>query len=143
MKNCWKLPKWLCCWKGYIFSNYERYRSQILIIIIEDLNESFVQISLFDLLYFPRNKTVRDRYSRVGSGWFGLVLKWIYKLVYKVLELFECRRDDPHINANRNFAVFTRYKLAAQYWTLYTVYSVTPVRRNLGPNSCAILATIT
>ena len=58
---------------------------------IEDFNEDCVKISRPYLLYFPRNKLSKS--VTVGS-------------VLKVLELFECRRGDPYITANRNFVCF-------------------------------------
>ena len=45
-----------------------------------------------------------------------LVLKWSYKFILifpnflKVLELFEYRRGDPYMNANKNFVSLTRNK---------------------------------
>ena len=41
----------------YIVHNYQRYRFQILIAQIEDLNEDCVKISLLYIIYFPRKKT--------------------------------------------------------------------------------------
>ena len=47
-KNCWKLPKFVCCRKS---NSFQILRSQM-----KDLNKDCVKISRPYFLYFPRNK---------------------------------------------------------------------------------------
>ena len=77
--------------KSAYFPNYQRYRSQILISQIEDLNEDCFKTPCSYLLYFPRNKPYKN--VIVGSGRF-IVLhdsaspKIVIKMFFKIFELF-------------------------------------------------------
>ena len=68
MKQLLKITEIVTLPKSAWFRNYQRYRSQIKIAQIEDLNEDCVKISRPHLVSFPRNKpsnSVTVRSSRV------------------------------------------------------------------------------
>ena len=70
-KNCWKIPKLLRCREAHSILNYQRYRSQILIAEIKDLNGECVKFWCPYILYFYRNKpskSVKVRSDRAGLG---------------------------------------------------------------------------
>ena len=65
------------------------------------------------LLYFPKKN--RQRALPVGPGRFivlndsaspKMIIK-MYLIFFKVLKLFECRRGDPYMTANKNFVRFS------------------------------------
>ena len=57
---------------------------------------------------------IKERYGRAGSSFQMIqpVLKWSYKFIsiFTNFALFEYRRGDPYMNANKNFVSLTRNK---------------------------------
>ena len=106
--------------KSAQFPYYQRYRSKYLIAQIEDWNEDCVAI-FYTFQEISRQRALRS--GRAGSVWAGrfivlydsaspkMVIKTyfnFFSISLNVLELFECRRDDPYMTANWNSVHFTR-----------------------------------
>ena len=77
----------------------------------KDLNEDCIQISLLCLVYFPGNKPSKSvtvhRFKRFSSLKIVINMYFnFFRLLVKVLELFECRRGNPYITANRDIVRF-------------------------------------
>ena len=114
MKKLQKITE-IATWpKTAYFPNYQRYRSQILIAQIQDLNEDCIKMSHPYVLYFTRNNP--SKIVAVGSVQFIVLndsaihktaIEKVFQFFSKVLELFECRRGDPYTTANSNFVCFT------------------------------------
>ena len=84
---------------------FQRYRHQILIAQIEDLNEDCVKISGPYLLYFLRNKPSKS--VTFGPSRKEIELSFnFFRFILKVSELSECRRGYLYMTANRNFVRF-------------------------------------
>ena len=64
MKKLLKITKIAMLPKGAYFSNYQRYRFQILIAEVGDLNKDSVDISHPYLLNFPRNKLSKSDFFK-------------------------------------------------------------------------------
>ena len=104
-QNCWKLPKLLRCRKAHNLK-------------LSKISISNVKISRLYHLHSPWNKLSKS--VTVGSGQFiisniSASLKIViqicfhfFKFFLKVLELFECRRGDPYMTANRNIVRFAQ-----------------------------------
>ena len=83
---------------------------------MEDLNEDCVKFSRLYLLYFLRNMPSKS--VMVGPSQFivlndsaspKMVICINFNFFFdflKILELFECRRGDPLMTTNKNFASF-------------------------------------
>ena len=88
------------------FSNYRRYRSQILIAQIEDFNEACIKISH---LYLIEKQIVKERYGRAGfrkkKNWKLLERKNFWKLLErkKLLETFRKKKTFGNFQKEKNF----------------------------------------
>ena len=90
---------------------------------IGDLNKDYIKIVRPYLLYFPRNKSSKsimvesDRFAVVNDTASPIMVTQIYlDFFYRFIELFECRRGDLHMAANRNFALLPRNRTSIAAW---------------------------
>ena len=115
MKKQLKITEIATLPKNLYFQNYQRYRSQILISQIKDLNKDWGKISFYLIFHTFReiSRQIALGSGRVRSsrtGWITvlndsaspkMVMKiylYFFRFFSKVLELFECQRGDPIYN---------------------------------------------
>ena len=106
------------------------------------------EISRPHLLYFPGNKPSKSVTIETGrfivlndSASLRMVVKIhskFLRFLLKVLELFEYRRGDPYITANRNFVCFA----SRNQTLLYSSTKVVAYRRCKSKTMCKTLISI-